>query len=298
MAYVFFNVKLESGLMRDQCLQAGDYDFHPAVEPLHSMSLGSYRDVERAFDVRILSSSPWVRFERPRRRRQRSRGRAAAAVERARRRRRAAAARRRPRQARRAARGLRRQAQPVRDRAGREAMGAVLAPAPVRLLRPKLPPEHRHAVQHGVDQKRDAVRGPGDPGHRLLLGQRLLSGPVHRAPLCERVPDVHRRVRADDEGALPVVRARQWQGGCRGGDEPEAVAGLREHDHGVESVQELPEHDAGASAERQRVEVLVWQVPGAVVLVSRDEGEGRRVRARFLPRPDPLLQFPEPGCAR
>ncbi|KAG7843496.1 hypothetical protein KL942_000592 [Ogataea angusta] len=65
MAYVFFNVKLESGLMRDQCLQAGDYDFHPAVEPLHSMSLGRYQDVERAFDVRILSSSPWVRFERP-----------------------------------------------------------------------------------------------------------------------------------------------------------------------------------------------------------------------------------------
>ncbi|KAH3660526.1 hypothetical protein OGAPHI_007112 [Ogataea philodendri] len=65
MAYVFFNVKLESGLMRDQCLQAAEYSFQPKHEPLQNLPLNNYQEVTEAFRKRILSSSPWVRFLLP-----------------------------------------------------------------------------------------------------------------------------------------------------------------------------------------------------------------------------------------
>lgn len=65
MAYVFFNVKLESGLMRDQCLQAPDIKEQQITGPLYSIQIGSYSVVWDLVKKRILSSSPAVNFEAP-----------------------------------------------------------------------------------------------------------------------------------------------------------------------------------------------------------------------------------------
>ncbi|QPG74608.1 hypothetical protein FOA43_001940 [Brettanomyces nanus] len=66
MAYVLFNVKLESGLMRDQCLQAPDYEPKGITSALYSIEINSYNDVFELSEKRILSSSPWVSFNAPR----------------------------------------------------------------------------------------------------------------------------------------------------------------------------------------------------------------------------------------
>lgn len=65
MAYVFFNVKLESGLLRDQCLQAPEIKEQQITSPLYSIQIGSYSDVWDLVKKRILSSSPSVNFHAP-----------------------------------------------------------------------------------------------------------------------------------------------------------------------------------------------------------------------------------------
>ncbi|GME89836.1 unnamed protein product [Ambrosiozyma monospora] len=65
MAYIYLNVKLESGLMRDQCLQASEYKSTEQFKPLIDVHINSYREAYEEFKNRLLSSSPWVSFKLP-----------------------------------------------------------------------------------------------------------------------------------------------------------------------------------------------------------------------------------------
>lgn len=65
LVYAYLNTKLESGLMRDQCLQAKDYTPNEAVIPLTRALVNTYDDFYNIANHRILSCSPWVKFEVP-----------------------------------------------------------------------------------------------------------------------------------------------------------------------------------------------------------------------------------------
>ncbi|VEU22138.1 DEKNAAC103110 [Brettanomyces naardenensis] len=65
LSYVYFNVKLESGLMRDQCLEAPKYTEGKITGPLYSLQIASYNDIWDLVERRVLSSSPWVTFAAP-----------------------------------------------------------------------------------------------------------------------------------------------------------------------------------------------------------------------------------------
>ncbi|OWB85352.1 hypothetical protein B5S33_g4017 [[Candida] boidinii] len=65
LVYAYLNTKLESGLMRDQCLQAKDYKPNDAIIPLTRALVNNYDDFYNIANHRILSCSPWVKFEVP-----------------------------------------------------------------------------------------------------------------------------------------------------------------------------------------------------------------------------------------
>lgn len=65
MAYVFFNVKLESALMRDQCLQAPVYKEAQLTDALYKLQINGYDDIWPLVGHRVLSSSPWVSLHAP-----------------------------------------------------------------------------------------------------------------------------------------------------------------------------------------------------------------------------------------
>lgn len=71
MMFAFTNIKLESGFLRDQCLKVvddkGGPDFIKSEEivPLHAVELKGYEDFITLVHKRLISISPWVKFDEP-----------------------------------------------------------------------------------------------------------------------------------------------------------------------------------------------------------------------------------------
>ena len=70
MIYAFANIKLESSFLRDQCLKIEDFQDYKFFNSRGSVSLytynfQSYRDFAFMLESRLVSTSPWVKFEKP-----------------------------------------------------------------------------------------------------------------------------------------------------------------------------------------------------------------------------------------
>lgn len=71
MIYTFTNIKLESSFMRDQCLKVEDHDRIKFIDslndlaPLYAYDFKSFNDFVNLLNVRLVSTSPWVKFNKP-----------------------------------------------------------------------------------------------------------------------------------------------------------------------------------------------------------------------------------------
>lgn len=70
MVYTFINIKLESSFLRDKCLKVDDNNVVKSINPenltpLYSYNYKSYHDFGKLMDERLVSTSPWVKFEKP-----------------------------------------------------------------------------------------------------------------------------------------------------------------------------------------------------------------------------------------
>jgi 1-phosphatidylinositol-3-phosphate 5-kinase len=70
MIYAFINIKLESSFMRDQCLKVDDnseikFTDPNDLQPLYSYDFTSYHDFVKLTGQRMISTSPWVKFDKP-----------------------------------------------------------------------------------------------------------------------------------------------------------------------------------------------------------------------------------------
>ncbi|TID29540.1 hypothetical protein CANINC_001814 [Pichia inconspicua] len=71
MMFAFTNIRLESGFLRDHCLKVVDdrdtVDFiHPEeIVPLYAVELNGYEDFTTLLHKRLISISPWVKFDEP-----------------------------------------------------------------------------------------------------------------------------------------------------------------------------------------------------------------------------------------
>ncbi|GAV30537.1 hypothetical protein PMKS-004051 [Pichia membranifaciens] len=71
MIYTFTNIKLESSFMRDQCLKVEDHDQIKFIDnindlaPLYSYDFKSFNDFVSLLNIRLVSTSPWVKFNKP-----------------------------------------------------------------------------------------------------------------------------------------------------------------------------------------------------------------------------------------
>lgn len=71
MIYTFTNIKLECSFMRDQCLKVEDYDDIKFIDnisnltPLYSYDFKTFNDFIQLMNTRLVSTSPWVKFNEP-----------------------------------------------------------------------------------------------------------------------------------------------------------------------------------------------------------------------------------------